>query len=87
MAPGGRLVASGIFRDREGDVRTAFEAAQRQEYKTAAHPLTERGYSSIGTSLAGAAQRCQQPLAVRLRGGSVRARQQQKLAGLGFEIV
>jgi ribosomal protein L11 methyltransferase len=27
MAPGGRLVASGIFRDREGDVRTAFEAA------------------------------------------------------------
>jgi ribosomal protein L11 methyltransferase len=27
MAPGGRLVASGIFRDREGDVRTALEAA------------------------------------------------------------
>jgi ribosomal protein L11 methyltransferase len=26
-APGGRLLASGIFRDREGDVRTAFEAA------------------------------------------------------------
>jgi ribosomal protein L11 methyltransferase len=26
MAPGGRLLASGIFRDREGDVRTAFEA-------------------------------------------------------------
>lgn len=27
MAPGGRLLASGIFRDREDDVRTAFEAA------------------------------------------------------------
>jgi ribosomal protein L11 methyltransferase len=27
MAPGGRILASGIFRDREGDVRTAFEAA------------------------------------------------------------
>ncbi|MGZ6274210.1 MAG: 50S ribosomal protein L11 methyltransferase, partial [Candidatus Limnocylindrales bacterium] len=27
LAPGGRLLASGIFRDREGDVRTAFEAA------------------------------------------------------------
>ena len=30
MAPGGRLVASGIFRDREGDVRVAFEAADLQ---------------------------------------------------------
>jgi ribosomal protein L11 methyltransferase len=30
MAPGGRLLASGIFRDREGDVRTAFEAAGLQ---------------------------------------------------------
>jgi ribosomal protein L11 methyltransferase len=27
MAPGGRILASGIFRDREDDVRTAFEAA------------------------------------------------------------
>ena len=27
MAPGGRILASGIFRDREGDVRAAFEAA------------------------------------------------------------
>jgi ribosomal protein L11 methyltransferase len=27
MAPGGRILASGIFRDREGDVRTAFVAA------------------------------------------------------------
>jgi ribosomal protein L11 methyltransferase len=27
MVPGGRILASGIFRDREGDVRTAFEAA------------------------------------------------------------
>ena len=27
LAPGGRILASGIFRDREGDVRTAFEAA------------------------------------------------------------
>jgi ribosomal protein L11 methyltransferase len=27
MAPGGRILASGIFRDREADVRTAFEAA------------------------------------------------------------
>ncbi|HJX67939.1 MAG TPA: 50S ribosomal protein L11 methyltransferase, partial [Candidatus Limnocylindrales bacterium] len=30
MAPGGRLLASGIFRDREEDVRTAFEAAGLQ---------------------------------------------------------
>ena len=27
LAPGGRILASGIFRDREGDVRAAFEAA------------------------------------------------------------
>jgi len=27
LAPGGRLLASGIFRDREGDVRAAFQAA------------------------------------------------------------
>jgi ribosomal protein L11 methyltransferase len=27
MAPGGRILASGIFHDREGDVRAAFEAA------------------------------------------------------------
>jgi ribosomal protein L11 methyltransferase len=27
LAPGGHILASGIFRDREGDVRTAFEAA------------------------------------------------------------
>ncbi len=27
LAPGGRMLASGIFRDREGDVRAAFEAA------------------------------------------------------------
>jgi ribosomal protein L11 methyltransferase len=27
MAPGGHILASGIFRDREDDVRTAFEAA------------------------------------------------------------
>ena len=27
LAPGGRILASGIFRDREGDVRTAFAAA------------------------------------------------------------
>jgi ribosomal protein L11 methyltransferase len=27
LVPGGRILASGIFRDREGDVRTAFEAA------------------------------------------------------------
>jgi ribosomal protein L11 methylase PrmA len=27
MAPGGRILASGIFRDREGDVRAAFESA------------------------------------------------------------
>ena len=30
MAPGARLLASGIFRDREDDVRTAFEAAGLQ---------------------------------------------------------
>jgi ribosomal protein L11 methyltransferase len=30
MVPGGRILASGIFRDREGDVRTAFEAAGLQ---------------------------------------------------------
>ena len=27
VAPGGRILASGIFRDREADVRVAFEAA------------------------------------------------------------
>jgi ribosomal protein L11 methylase PrmA len=27
MASGGRIIASGIFRDREGDVRAAFESA------------------------------------------------------------
>jgi ribosomal protein L11 methyltransferase len=27
MVPGGRILASGVFRDREGDVRAAFEAA------------------------------------------------------------
>jgi ribosomal protein L11 methyltransferase len=30
MAPGGRILASGIFREREDDVRTAFEAAGLQ---------------------------------------------------------
>jgi len=27
LVPGGRILASGIFRDREGDVRAAFESA------------------------------------------------------------
>ena len=27
LVTGGRIIASGIFRDREGDVRAAFEAA------------------------------------------------------------
>ena len=82
MAPGGRILASGIFRDREGDVRSAFEAAGltlarrwAEEDWVALEAVRPQGSIELRRGRLRSAERCRRPAASPCRPRSQACRQ------------